>query len=121
MKITANLKLGQSEYKFEIDEKDELEAMHKAIVMTNPKQKCNVCNNYEREKFRFDANKDKEGNTYIKVLCRGCGATSKLGSYKSGSYFWHDFEKYEKANTAPTSSNTSKPSTGIAELDSNWA
>ena len=120
MKITANLKLGQSEYQFEIDEKDELEAMHKAIVMTNPKQKCNVCNNYERDKFRFDANKDKEGNTYIKVLCRGCGATSKLGSYKSGSYFWHDFEKYEKANTS-TPTTQAKPKTGVAELDSNWA
>ena len=90
----ANLKLGSVSYQFELDEKDEMETLHKIIVLTNPRREC-ICGNKDQEQMYFTANKDKEGNTYINVKCAGCGARSKLGQYKAGSYFWHDFEKYE--------------------------
>ena len=91
MIIKANLKMGASAYQFEIDEKDDMEALHKAIILTNPRSQCNVCK--ATEGFYFTTNKDTEGNIYVNVKCK-CGATSKLGRYKTGGFFWHDFEQY---------------------------
>jgi RNase P subunit RPR2 len=83
----------------EIDERDEMETLSKAIVLANPRRQCNECGNTEG--FYLTSNKDKEGNVYINVKCPKCGARSKLGQYKAGGYFWHDYEKYEPpANTA---------------------
>lgn|SRR3990167_5079349 len=94
MVAKANISLGGVSYQFEIEEKDEMETLHKIITLTNPRRYCTACKNNDREKFYFTANKDKEGNTYINVKC-SCGARSKLGQYKTSSYFWHDFEVYE--------------------------
>ena len=90
----ANLELGGVKYQFEFDEKDELETLHKIIVLANPRHKC-ICGNNETTEMYFTSNKDKEGNTYVNVKCANCGARSKLGLYKAGGYFWHEFEKYE--------------------------
>ena len=89
----ANLKLGGVSYQFDIEEKDEMDTLHKIIVLTNPRSKC-ICGNEDTEKMYFTSNKDKEGNVYVNVKCGVCEARSKLGLYKSGGYFWHDFEKY---------------------------
>ena len=93
MKIECQLKMGQADYKFIIDEKEDMEALHKAIVLTNPRHKCNVCGNTEG--LYFASNKDKEGNTYVNVVCPKCGAKSKLGRYKTGGYFWREFSRYQ--------------------------
>jgi len=77
--------------RLEIDERDEMETLSKAIVLSNPKRKC-LCGNTEG--LYMTSNKDKEGNVYVNVKCPKCGARSKLGLYKSGGFFWHDFEKY---------------------------
>lgn len=90
----ANLKVGNVTYQFEVDEKTELDTLHKIIVLSNPRGKC-ICGNVGLENFYFTTNKDKEGNTYVNVKCAKCGARSKLGLYKTGGYFWHEFEKYE--------------------------
>ena len=94
MKITATVKLGNTSYAFYIDEAKEMDALHKAAVLGNPPNYCNECKN--QESFRLDSNKDKDGNVYVNVVCRKCGAKAKLGLYKSGGYFWHKFEKYVK-------------------------
>lgn len=76
----------------EIEEQNEMETIHKAIVLSSPRKKCNVCG---KTYVFLTSNKDKEGNVYVNNRCGGCGATSKLGQYKTGGYFWREFEKYE--------------------------
>ena len=80
----------------EIDEKDEMTTLHKAIVLSNPRRICNVCKDESATKY-FTTNKDKEGNTYVNMKC-ACGARSKLGQYKTGGFFWHDYEMYVPKN-----------------------
>jgi len=99
--------MGGVAYELTVDEKDEMDALHKAIVLSNPRTYCASCNtNILPEDVRMTTNKDKEGNTYVNMKHR-CGARSKLGQYKTGGYFWHDFEKYvpkaepEKTVTKP--------------------
>lgn len=75
-----------------------MDTLHKIIVLSNPRKFCNLCRNSDTEQFYFTSNKDKEGNTYINVKCK-CGGRSKLGLYKSGGYFWHDYEKYDRKVT----------------------
>ena len=92
MKATIKFRYGSTVYEFEIDEKDEMETLHKAIVLGNPPSICDVCG--KTEGFYFTSNKDKEGNTYVNAKCY-CGARAKLGQYKAGGYFWHRFEVYQ--------------------------
>lgn len=96
MKINVKTTVGRVEYHLEFDEKDEMETLHKAIVLGNPPQYCQVCKNTTN--FRLDSNKDTEGNTYVNMVClnNGCFAKAKLGQYKSKGYFWHKFEQYKK-------------------------
>ena len=82
--------------RLEIDERDEMETLHKAIVLSEPPHTCNLCKTTEG--FYFTTNKDKEGNIYVNVKCPKCEARSKLGRYKAGGYFWHEFEKYVAPN-----------------------
>ena len=91
----ANVKIGGVAYQFEFDEKEEINTLHKIIVLTNPKKKCNECGDFGLDSKHLVTNKDKDGNTYINLKCK-CGARSKLGQYKSGGYFWHDYELYIK-------------------------
>jgi len=106
MIIDVFTKVGNTEYKFHIDEKDELEALHKAAVFGNPPIFCQLCKNDNF--FKLDSNKDKEGNTYINVVCKACTAKSKLGKYKTGGYFWHKFEEWKK-NDSSTQEETGVP------------
>ena len=92
MKIEVTTKLDNVSYKFMIDEADAKEALHKAIVLGNPPLYCNSCQNTEG--FRLGTNKDKEGNIYINTICCACGSKAKMGTYKTGGFFWHKFEKY---------------------------
>ena len=91
MVIKSNFKVGGASYQVDIDEKDPMEALHWAIVLSNPMRKC-ICGN--TEDFFFTSNKDTEGNIYVNVKCPKCDARSKLGRYKSGGIFWKSFEKY---------------------------
>ena len=92
----ANLQIGGVSYQFEVEEKDEMDTMHKIIVLCNPPTKCDECGAVGKDKFKLDSNKDTEGNTYINVFCFTCLAKAKIGRYKTGGYFWHKFEKYVK-------------------------
>lgn len=74
---------------------DAKKVLAEAIALANPHSKC-VCGNTGLEtNFKMTSNSDKEGNIYVNVKCLKCGAKSKLGSYKTGGYFWHQFELYK--------------------------
>ena len=88
--MKATVKLGNN-IELVVDEAKEMETIHKAIVLGNPKSFCNVCK--ATAGFTMDSNKDKEGNIYVNNVCK-CGAKSKLGQYKAGGFFWHSFEVY---------------------------
>ena len=108
MKVIVKSKIGSVIYQFEVEEQKELETLHKAIVLTSPRKKCNVCDSigYENKYLTTNKSKDKEGETftYINCKCAKCGSRSSLGQYKAGGYFWKDYEKYEP----PTDSNQPK-------------
>jgi len=95
MKASVKTKLGNVEYTFEIDEKSEIDTLHKIAVLGNPPVFCDECGNDKPETFKLQSNKDSEGNTYINVECV-CGARAKLGIYKSNGFFWRKFERYVK-------------------------
>lgn len=109
MIVKVNVKLGFASYQFEIDEQKEIEALHKAIVLANPRHRCNECGNDNPSDMYFTSNKDKDGNTYVNVKCAKCGAKSKLGQYKTGGYFWKDFEKYTPKKSETTLSEDNNP------------
>jgi len=97
MKATARVKIGNVEYTFEVEEKTEIETLHKIAVLANPPDRCDECGNAPAEKgFKLVSNKDKEGNTYVNIDCNKCHAKAKLGLYKTGGYFFHQFKKYVK-------------------------
>jgi len=89
MNAKVNVKYGEATYQFEFDEKDEKDTLNKIITFGNPPRYCDVCR--ATDGFYFSSNRDKEGNIYVNAKCK-CGARAKLGSYKVGGYFWHDFE-----------------------------
>ena len=94
--MKATVKLPNIE--LQIEERDDMETLHKAIVLANPRRVCNVCQNSTG--IYWTSNKDKEGNVYVNMKCPKCGARSKLGQYKSGGYFWRDFEQYRPGETS---------------------
>ena len=88
MKAIVNL---SQRITLEIEEKDDMETMYKAIALIDSPKYCNICQ--KSKDFTFVSNKDKEGNIYINVKCT-CGAKAKLGQLKAGGYFWHKFTQY---------------------------
>ena len=94
MKARVSTKIGDATYTFAFDEGKDMDILHHCAVLGNPPIYCNECKN--NQYFRLDSNKDKEGNIYVNVVCKKCGAKAKLGQYKVGGYFWHKFEKYQK-------------------------
>lgn len=98
--MKAEINLG-NKIKLVIEEKNEMETLYKAVVLSNPPTTCNECGS---TKISLNSNKDKESNIYINMLCINCSAKAKLGQLKSGGYFWHKFEKWAK-KTEPQSDN----------------
>jgi hypothetical protein len=96
MLINVQTKLGNAVYNFTIDEKSDIEALHKAAVLGNPPLFCDNCGAKNPEQFKLQSNKDAEANVYVNIECSECGAKSKLGQYKSSGYFWKKFELYVK-------------------------
>ena len=96
MLINVQTKLGNAVYNFTIDEKLDIEALHKAAVLGNPPVFCDNCGANKPEQFKLQSNKDIEANTYVNIECTECSAKAKLGQYKSSGYFWKKFELYVK-------------------------
>jgi len=80
----------------EIEEKNDLESLQKAIALTNMPSECSLC---QSKDLKLTSNKDKEGNNYINLKCNNCGGSVKLGTLKAGGYFWHrDFQIYKPSS-----------------------
>ena len=96
MKAKVNVKVGSASYQFHFDEKEEMDTLNRVITLGNPPRTCDSCGNNVPTDFAMDSNKDKEGNTYVNVACLNpdCKAKAKLGQYKSGGFFWHEFKRY---------------------------
>lgn len=98
MKITVKKQYGSSQVELEIEAQDVKEALFKASIFT-VKDQCNLC---KSEDISLDGNKTADGVTYLKRRCGKCGATSTLGTYKTGgAYFWKKFEVWKKEGSAP--------------------
>jgi len=91
MKISVSRKINNATVNIDIDEPKDKEALASALVMSE-NDYCPVC---KSEDINWRSNKDKEGNIYIKRVCGGCKKESKLGTYKTGGYFWHNWEDNE--------------------------
>lgn len=103
MKVISNLNLGSSSFQFEVEEKDDKETLLKAVGLATPRLYCNVCKASGADTKSLNARKSKTDDgefIYISVRCN-CGASSTLGSYKSGGYFWKEYEAYEAKPTTP--------------------
>ncbi len=91
--MKASVALG-NKITLEIEERDDMETLNKAITLSHPPRQCSECG--EAEDLYFVSNKDKEGNVYVNYKCGGCSAKAKLGQYKTGGWFWYgNFEKWE--------------------------
>jgi len=94
MRAKVNAKIGEATYQFEVEEQTDKETLNRIITLGNPPRKCDVCGN-EEDNY-LDSNKDKEGNIYIKMVCRACKANANLGTYKTGGFFWKQYEQWNK-------------------------
>lgn len=90
MKITTSLELGKTNYKFEIEDADDMLALHKASVLGNPPRECGRCGG---DDIRLYSNRDTEGNIYLYVQCLKCKSQANIGLYKSGGFFWKSWKE----------------------------
>lgn len=96
MEIKVQKQLGRSALIVNIDDKNDKEALAKALAFTQP----DICGLCKKENIVWDAykvnGKESDTYTYIKRKCLSCGAVSALGEYKTGGYFWNKWEIYKK-------------------------
>ncbi|MCK9370639.1 hypothetical protein M0R04_12075 [Candidatus Dojkabacteria bacterium] len=111
MKLTIKKQLTNNVLEVEIDERDDKEALAKATVFMQ-KDVCGLC---KSDDITWESNKgqnEKGSFTYIKRRCNKCNATSTLGSYKTGGFFWKAFEIYNPNPMAPIGTVQQKPIPG---------
>jgi len=116
MRIEVTTKIGDVVYKYHIEESNDIESLHKAIVLGNPPTFCPLCKNDNW--FEMNSNKDKDANIYVNIRCKKCNAKSKLGQYKAGGYFWHQYEIYKKSNAEQAADKIVPPIKQDADNDS---
>jgi hypothetical protein len=90
MRIEVIKKIGSSQFKFEVDEPKEVEALAKAGMLASAPERCELC----KGEVTLNGKKAK-GYTFVEIRCKECGATASLGQYKEGGFFWKRFEKYQ--------------------------
>lgn len=101
MIVKTRVKIGDVEYQLEVDEPKEIEALNKAIAISEIPTYCTICKKKDtKDNFHLTTNKDKENNIYVNLKHNPCGGKVKLGSFKSGGFFWHrEFEVYKKESS----------------------
>lgn len=93
MKIQVKKQIGKNELIFSTDEPDFDKAMSEILPFSQPDY-CGLCKN---DKVIFEVQKgssDKGTFTYVKRKCLKCNATSTLGKFKDGGYFWKEWNIY---------------------------
>lgn len=119
MRIKVKTKIGNVVYEFDVEEQQELETLHKAIVLSSPRKKCNICDaiGYESKYLTTNKSTNEKGTfTYISCKCAKCGARSSLGQYKAGGYFWKDYEVFTPKDGQDVKQPTTDEGTDIDDI-----
>lgn len=95
MNIKITKTIGKVALEVDIDEKDPKEALSQATFFMQPDY-CGLC---KEKNIIWTSNKAKTDSgtfTYIKRRCMNgeCKATSTMGEYKDGGFFWKQWEIY---------------------------
>lgn len=99
MKIQVDKKIGDAVAKFEIDERDAKDAFVMLSFLTEPDH-CYL-QGFENAKIKWQARraKNEKGEfTYIErkaFSSDGRIATSTMGEYQKGGYYWKKWEIYQ--------------------------
>jgi len=111
MKIIVNKKMGDSTFQFEFEGSSFKEAFHKASFLAE--QDYCWLDGFKESKIQFEARKVKTDNgefIYVKrkAFADGKIATSTLGEYQGGGYFWKKWEVYtpDKKEESPEETGT---------------
>jgi hypothetical protein len=97
MKIKINKVFNDTtSIEFEVDKQDAKDAFAEALFLTEP----NVCGLCKKENIFLQVNRPK-GFFYLKRVCSDCRATSTMGLYKEGGYFWNKWEEAFNKNSQP--------------------
>lgn len=96
MKITIQRKIGSAVLTLEVEDREDKVAFAKALPLTE-QDYCGLC---QSNNIKWHTNKVKTDDgkeyIYIKRRCLKCGATSTLGEYVGGGYFWKQWQIYRK-------------------------
>jgi len=97
MEIKVSKQLGNASLEVNINDKDEKEALAKALLFTQ----ADICGLCKEDNIVWDANKvlliEKDTYIYINRRCLSCGAVSTFGEFKTGGYFWRKWKIYNKS------------------------
>lgn len=99
MVIKINKKIGDATVQFEVDERDDNKAFAMLAFLTEP----DYCwlKGFEESPIKWNVRKakgEKGEFTFVERKARsvdGKWATSSMGEYKDGGYFWKKWEVYE--------------------------
>ena len=110
IKVKRNFPHSHSQMEINVEEKDPKEALAMATVFTEP-DKCLNCGNTEGIIWQANKAKSDKGGyfTYVKRICPKCKASSSLGEYVTGGFFWKNWEVYSKHNIGQSGNNQQQP------------
>ena len=102
MQITIKKRLLNSMLEVDVDEKDEKDALRKALFFTQP-DVCGLCGKTNIVWQANEAKSEKDGRnyTFIRRRCQDCKATSTAGEYLDGGLFWKQWEIYQAPSQDP--------------------
>ncbi len=98
MKIKIRRSIGDSDFEFDIEGKNEADALAKAGNLANAPNFCGICKSKD---VHLSSNTSKDGFIFVKVICRACNARSQMGQYKAGGIFWKEWQKYQPLPKPP--------------------
>jgi hypothetical protein len=96
MIVNATLKLNNGSVSFQ-DEGKDLDVIQKVATLANPRIDC-LCKQHSMDNKTLESRKAKDF-TFVSFNCSGCRAKSGLGQYKTGGYFWKEYEVYTPNRT----------------------
>ena len=95
MKISIKRQFRGGEINFEVEDRDDDEAISKALFLAAPDY-CSNCKSTEPLIWESNKATTMDGTfVYLKRRCLKCGATSTAGKYKAGGMFWKKAEVYQ--------------------------
>ena len=99
MNVTVKGQVGKSVYEVSSEGRDVLEAFANTAFIGED-QTCKLCKNTDISLNVTKTTSKTSGDTfiYVKRYCPKCRATSVLGQYKGGGYFWRKWEIWENPN-----------------------